>query len=670
MKGNQRIGAFDGIKGFAIILIVLYHVFSKQVPGGFLTVNTFFVLAGFFFTYKVESLSFQANRQSVKQVGAYIRSTFERLFFPLLWMMGAILIGYLSLNPQSLNYIRDEIFSGLFFYNNLYQIMAERSYFVQMNEASPFTHLWYNALYLQSFLLAIPIVWATKLARLRSAYKAILWASITLVSHFLLIVYYIPGKDPSRVYYGLDTRFSSFSIGIMLAYMLPSLVNQFYGLKHKRILYYLIGLVSLVGLVSMPFFVQDQSPETYYAFMPFYSVVSMGMIFSISVGVPLIRRLFSLPPLPFLGVRSYSYYLWYYPVIVFWVQYRTSIGNHWYYLGLFLSLVILAELTYQLVEQRRLIIPFVTSFHWKKDWSDFKRNNRSPLLIPLGFIFVATVGVSLYLARNDTPLHQFVFQRQDSLTHAYMEQFVNEEEAMINEVKTQVSNWEHTLDTYLTRSIVTEDYIKKVQSARTQNLEESQEINQLIADNQEIFDEIASYDPELAALVPPELQLFAAKLPVSFFGDSLILLSGQHATALFLDATVLGIKSLQVWYADDDLSNWIDTGQVQENLVINLGTNGGLDEAGIETLIEIAGDRKIFLVNTNSDVEHKASVNEVIHQVAEKYDNVYELDWYTYSKDHPEYYWEGEGIHHSFEGEDQFALFVAQELYKILGPMP
>lgn len=671
MKNKERIQAFDGLKGIAILAIVFYHLTPEWIPGGFLMVNTFFALAGFFFTYKVESLAIRENRINWNGLWEYVKTTIERLFFPLLWMVGLVLISFQIFESDQLRYIRNEVFSGLFFYNNFYQIFADRSYFVQMTEASPFTHLWYNSLYLQSFLLSIGLVLMTKILKIRTVYKALIWAMLVSVSHFALLVYYVPGQDPSRVYYGLDTRFSSFSIGILMTYSLPILLNQLYGLKSKRFLYQGIGLVSLIGMGILIFTVHDQSPETYYFWMPLFSVLSMGLIFTLTIGVPQLRLVLSFPPFVSLGMRSYSYYLWYYPLMTLWSQWKETVGVHGYYLGFLCSLIVVAELSYQLIERQRFFLPFVTGFNWKRQWQAFSRNNRPIWLVPISALFLGVVGYALLSTRNDVPLFQFVFQHRELQTKATIQAYETESEQLIKNVSGYVATIEKDLDIYLDRQVPVEDYISKIQNLRNQSLSDMAALQALISENQDILDAIDSYDPELAALVPTPIKLFAAQVPVSFFGDSLILLSGTHAASnLFLNSNVLGVVSLSVWYSYDDLTEWIESGQVKENLLINLGTNGGLDEPAMDQLIDIAGDRKIFLVNTNSDVEHRDSVNEVIKKIAAKYDHVYELDWYTYSKDNPEYYWEGEGVHHSFEGEDHFAAFVAQELYRLIGNQP
>lgn len=668
VKKKRRLLEYDGLKGISILAIVLYHLFPRQVPGGFLTVNTFFVLAGYFFTYKVESFEFTPKQREWRKVGGYLKQTLARLFFPLLWMIGSIVIGLLIFSPNALKFLRNDLFSGLFLYNNLYQIAADKSYFVRMTEASPFTHLWYNSLYIQSFIVTIIVVLVMKYFNLRGAIKAIVLGVIAFYSHNLLLWLYVPGQDPSRVYYGLETRISSFILGVMLTYTIPALLNLFYKSKIKKEIYLFIGLLSLTAFVLMPFFVQDQAPDTYYAWMPLYSVISFGIIFSMTVGVPFVRKIFRMPLLAGIGKRSYSYYLWYYPVIVFWMGFSRQMESqmYWLYLAIFVTLFAIGELSYQLIEQKRLFLPFLKDFDWAKDWRSFRRNNRPMWLAFASVLFVALTSMGMVLARNDKPLNQFVLEYQLEKTQPSLFKVANPSERKITEVMSEINNWEDKLATYITRNPRQVEYVDQMQASLRQSLEESSQISALISENQAIFDQIAANNPEIATLVPLDVQLFASQLPVSFFGDSLILLSGPNALNLFLNGTTMGVKSLQIWDAAPVLSDWIATGEVRENLVVNLGTNAGLDDEGMEVFIAAAGDRKIFFVTTNSAVAHKLEVNQIIRDFASRYDNVYELDWYTYAQGHPEFYWEGEDIHHTPEGADHFAAFVAQELYKIL----
>lgn len=669
VKQKKRIRSYDGLKGLSIIAIIFYHLFPNLVPGGFLTVNTFFALGGYFFVYKVEKFDFSPAKRDFKAVFKYIKQTIGRLFFPLWWMIGLVVVFLLIFNRDELMTIRNDIFSGLFFYNNLYQIAADKSYFVRMTEASPFTHLWYNSLYLQSFILTIIGVLATKYFELSGAFKAVIWGIVAYLSHSLLIILYQPGSDPSRVYYGLDTRYSSFILGVMMAYAIPVILNLFYRFKAKKVLYLSLGAVSLAVYLVLPFIITDQQPETYYFIMPLYSVMSSFLILALALGVPFARMIFDFPVFSWIGKRSYSYYLWYYPVIAYWMNFQRQFekNEHWLYLGIGLTIFLLAELTYQLIERQKLVLPFVTSFEWKKDWHQFKINNRSPWLIGGSVVFVLLTTFAMAVSRNDKPLALFRLEYQFEQTQPSMFEVKNKAEREIVKVQSKVMAWEKALDAQIVSKVKTVEFMDTVKAALVSTNRLSADVNNIVAEHQAILDEIASYDEALADLVPDDLEIFASKLPVSFFGDSIMLLDGKNAENMFLQADTLGVKSLQIWAGVDYLRDWIASGAVHEILVVNLGTNAGLDDQGMEDLIATAGDRKIFFVNTNSDVPHKDSVNQIIKAFADKYENVYEIDWFSYSQGHPEFYWEGEDVHHTPEGADNYVLFIAQELRRVLG---
>ncbi|MBR7927421.1 acyltransferase [Aerococcaceae bacterium zg-ZUI334] len=669
MSKQKRINSYDGLKGFSILAVVLYHMYQKQVPGGFLTVNTFFAIAGYFFARKIEQVTFNRQQQDWRALGKYVRSTVERLFFPMFWMLGSIIFVLFIFNREALHHLRSDLFSGMFFYNNFYQIATDKSYFAKMTEASPFTHLWYGSLYLQMFLIGIIGSCLLKWLKLPGTAKAILWGLIAFISHSTLMFLYEPNADPSHVYYGLATRFSSFALGMMTAYMIPAILNATYNVKNKKALYTLIGLTAGLLFIYLPFVVQDQAPITYYIGLPFYSVLSMFVLFAIATGVPVIRKPLSFKPLVMLGQRSYSYYLWYYPVIVFWLQYRRFMADNQVYLlniAILITLIILSELTYQLIERRVYPIPFGQHFNWSMDIERLKQSNAMRGVAAAFLAMVAVVACGLAISRNDQTLAQFNLEYQLQKSLPSLHEIANPTERYLHQTMTQVQSYDKELSSYFVESLPEQDYIAEYQKAKEYVALLADEVSELAAEQQAVLDRIADNNPDLAALIPAKEQLFAAELPVTFFGDSLILLSAPVAMDVFLNGNQWGIKSLQIWDAVGKFQDWINEGEVKQNVVFNLGTNAGLDDEGMEDLIAVSGDRELFFVNSNSDVAHKMEVNEIIHKFAQRYPNVHEIDWYSYAVDHPEYYWEGEGVHHTPEGALHFAAYVTHVLYETL----
>lgn len=328
MQQKKRIQSFDGLKGLSIIAVVLYHLFPSAVPGGFFMVNTFLVIGGFFFAWSIEKVQPVNQPIQWRQIGKYLKKTIERLFIPLLWLFILIVVGLLFFQPTELRYLRNDIFSGLFFFNNFYQIMAEKSYFVQMSDSSPFTHLWYNAIHLQSVLIATAIILLLQRLRLSIPAKGIIWLMIVFLSHLAIFALYVPGEDPSRVYYGIETRFASFAIGVAAAYITPTILNLFYRAKLKRVTYNILAILSAAGMMYLVLTHSDQDPTTYLLWMSIFNVLSMLLAFTITAGAPWVTSWLSLKPLHLIGKRSYSYYLWYYPIIVFVLSFYRMLGEN------------------------------------------------------------------------------------------------------------------------------------------------------------------------------------------------------------------------------------------------------------------------------------------------------------------------------------------------------
>ena len=125
---SPRLAFFDGYRGVLILLILTYYFFQHILPGGFLAVNAFLMVAGFFafrHFYTAPTL-----RKSVS-IKSYLKSRLERIFFPTLFMV-LLVAAYIALfAPDYFYNLRNMGFSSLFFVNNYYQILSNQSYFVQ-----------------------------------------------------------------------------------------------------------------------------------------------------------------------------------------------------------------------------------------------------------------------------------------------------------------------------------------------------------------------------------------------------------------------------------------------------------------------------------------------------------------------------------------------------------
>ena len=136
-KKSGHIKGLDGLRGIAVIGVVLYHIFPNVVKGGYLGVAIFFILSGYLIAITSES-AWEKQKFNVK---SFYNKRIKRIY-PALIIMVVATAGMLTiLNKESLRGIRRELCGIFFNYNNWWQIMQSESYFTKISNATPYTHL-------------------------------------------------------------------------------------------------------------------------------------------------------------------------------------------------------------------------------------------------------------------------------------------------------------------------------------------------------------------------------------------------------------------------------------------------------------------------------------------------------------------------------------------------
>lgn len=309
---QKYISGLDGLRGIAVIGVILYHMFPFAVKGGFLGVSLFFVLSGYLIAVTSEK-SWEKNNYSFKQF--YLKRI--KKVYPSLLVVVLVTIGALKiLAPDVLNGIRSEISSVFLGYNNIWQISRNSSYFTKIANASPFTHLWFLSIELQFYLLWPLIFTFYKfLSRGRfKNYSDYLFIILAVISVAALIILYTPGQDPSRVYYGTDTRIFSLFLGAYVGVRQKS--KRYYrwsdSRKKKNVLRF--GICMLIVLASF-IVIDGQASITYRIGLLGSSLIFCEIIKLTSNAQLPVGKWLDFKPLSWIGKRSYEIYLWQYPVI-------------------------------------------------------------------------------------------------------------------------------------------------------------------------------------------------------------------------------------------------------------------------------------------------------------------------------------------------------------------
>jgi peptidoglycan/LPS O-acetylase OafA/YrhL len=211
--------ALDGLRAVAVLAVMLYHGQVAWVRGGWLGVDLFFVLSGYLITSLL--LAEWATSGGIDLKGFWSRRA-RRLLPALFTTLAAVAAyGAFLAPPDTLARLRWDGLATLGYVANWRLLASHQSYFEQFADPSPLRHMWSLGIEEQYYLLwPLLLLGALRLARGRP--RPLLWGTLVaaLASALAMAALYRPGGDPSRVYYGTDTRAHTLLVGCLLALVL------------------------------------------------------------------------------------------------------------------------------------------------------------------------------------------------------------------------------------------------------------------------------------------------------------------------------------------------------------------------------------------------------------------------------------------------------------------
>jgi peptidoglycan/LPS O-acetylase OafA/YrhL/CubicO group peptidase (beta-lactamase class C family) len=276
----------------------------------------------------------------------------RRLLPALLLTLAGTLVLTAFLLPDRFAELTRDTLAALGYITNWYLIAREQSYFDAVERPPLLQHLWSLAIE-EQFYVVWPLIVAVALRYVRARGLLALTLVAALASAVLMAALYEPGADPSRIYYGTDTRASALLLGAALALVWAPFRSPAAGRRRVGVALDIAGMVALVGLLLAYALLHEQHPLLYRGG---FSLVDLSTVVIIAAATHpaarLLPWLLERQPLRWIGLRSYGIYLWHWPIFMVTRPGVDIIGDSWLVQALRFGLVCaIAALSYALVEQ-------------------------------------------------------------------------------------------------------------------------------------------------------------------------------------------------------------------------------------------------------------------------------------------------------------------------------
>lgn len=605
-KKRKYIKEIDGLRALAVIMVLAYHLKMPFAKSGLLGVTVFFVISGYLITGILINEIEESGGVDLKNF--WLRRI--RRLLPAVLSMAVVMI-FVSAVVNRVVFTKgcNDLLSAVFGYNNWWQIFRKVSYFENAGAPSPFTHCWSLAIETQFYLIYPILLILLSKARNRGKIFAAVTAVLAMISVVLMGVLYSPDGDPSRVYYGTDTRAFSLLIGALAA-----IQKEYHIIKVKLRgkLWAVIGSISVLILIGMMMLISSYSSFLYYGGQAIVSVLAAFVVYAVTVSRSLLNIILGSSILKWIGDRSYSIYLWHYPIIVLMSGGKRAT---WWIVILEVVLSVgVAELSYRFIETpvRHGIIGEYIGIINSRPHNRRERHRQIQVarrsLKAMAAVLATGLALSLCIA--------FVPKKTTLDTVAKREKKATEVTKLTNQkLKEQKAKAKKTAKT--SKSTMTdEELLKNVQML-------------LIGDS--ITVDVTDY--------------FYKVLPNSI-SDTKI---GR--------STLTGVKVFDEYQTQ---KKWDGDG-----VIFALGTNGPMYDT-LGRIRQKVGDKPLFLTTVHAPKEDfESSNNEEIRKFVKEHEHTYLIDWYTASADHPEYF-DQDDTHLLPKGAEAYAQYIKDAVLKAM----
>jgi len=596
-RTDNYVPSLDGLRAFAVLAVIAYHMKASWAPGGLLGVTMFFVLSGYLITGLL--IKEYQKTGTISLSNFWLRRV--RRIIPAV-VFAVLGTGFLCtlFNHALLTKMRPDVIPTLLFVNNWWQIFHEVSYFVALGDPSPLTHYWSLAIEEQFYLIwpvALLVCMKAGVAKKTMRTGTIVLAALSALEMFIL---FDPAQDPSRVYYGTDTRAFSLLIGATLAFIWP--YQRLTGragdrmTQNDRIVFNVAGVAAVAGLIVMIALTNGFTPFIYRGGLLICSLLTALLIAVAVHPASWIGTVLRLRPLVWVGKCSYSMYLWHYPIILLMTS-SNMVGDAPLWLRLIQLAIIfgVSAFSYYVVEdpiRKGAIGKWVaqvragdfTPVQWAQD-------HLVPVVIAAAFVVVPACGLAFI---PDVSSVGNVAALNPNAKSTSVAADNHESESASSSSSAPVASISNPYDILLIGDSVPE-----------------------ALEGYEVFYEVFPYG-HIDAMVG------------RYFGEAIPL-----------------------------YQEYKDAGAVGKVVVIALGTNGYVPDEETEALMdEIGDDQRVWFINTRSHTEFVEESNAAIQRCVDKHKNAQLIDWYNISGTLGEDVFDGDGTHLTPDGCREYAQMI------------
>lgn len=654
---RTRLTGLDGLRALAVLAVLVFHADPVRLPGGFLGVDLFFVISGYLITRIL--LGELGRTGGLDLTRFYLRRAVRLLPAVLVLLVAVTVTSALIWRDESAT-LRGSVLSTLGYVGNWWLIGAHQSYFVASGRPPMLQHLWSLAIEEQFYLIwplgltllaagshrwwrrlgpgeAYPDRWPLPRRFGRVAAVSVLLAlASTGAMTVLAIRDQVPfGSDSSRIYFGSDTH----SMGLLLGAAFGAMAEKvsFEPRRSWRIRRWftdLLGVAALVGMGVLVYRVDEFSPGLYRGGFLAVSAVAVVLVSTVARAGSRLGQLLDRQPLRWLGDRSYSIYLWHWPVIVVTRPGVDLPDREWLVLGIRLVVpLLLAAASYSFIERRarRLGERYLAG---RDRRAGMARRPARPTLRPsvvgafgLAAVFVLVLAIPTGSGSALRPVAAIGGAPSSGGASATAADAVESGVAGSGPVEGAGISAERPPT-------------PGTAPARPRN-------------GVTLTHPVVPTSPSRPSRAP-------GQSAVSAFGDSVMLGAQATLTAAFSRCDLHAVEGRQPYATLQDVRAAHGAGRLAPVVAIHTGNNGIIRADDLRSTLRLLADRqRVVLLTDRVPMDWQTPNNATIKSVAKGFGNVVVLDWYASSNSNRAWFY-GDGLHLRPAGAASYARLIAQ----------